>query len=206
MTPYIANNIIDIVGDYMKNKIKEFLLIISVFYGIVIVILMAITYFQMNDSIELETPQSFYTNMERYKKAADNIENENCKQEVNHLISGIEQFDLNGKTTAKDYFNRLFSSDRTTYRYEELLKACSISTEEAETKGLTHALLTSMIQRDEILRSYLFQYELSLKDFYARSVIEPNYQNVENTIKSQMEADAVRIVLEIVNGGDDNEK
>ena len=159
----------------------------------------------MDGSIELETPQSFYTNMEKYKKEVDNIQNETCKQEVNLLITGIEEFDLNGKTTAREYFNKLFSPNSTTYRYQDLLKACSISNEEAEARGLTSALLTAMLQRDEVMRSYWFQYELNLKDMYTRMIIEPDYKNLENKIKSGMEEQVVKTVLEIVSGGDTNE-
>ena len=86
------------------DKIKDYLLGITIFYGIVIIVLMIITYTQMVDHINVTTPDYFYTNLSEYKKDVQNVKKKSCRDEISNLIDFVEKHDLNGKVILRDYY------------------------------------------------------------------------------------------------------
>ena len=166
----------------MKEKIKEYLLVISIFYGIVIIALMTMTYTKMENYIEVKAPDNFYTDLSKYKTEVTKVKNESCKQEIGNLINFIESHTLNGKVNLKDYYAQLLNGEAIAEYYSNTKTACSISDVTATDKGLEHMFLAATMQNDEIYQKYLYQHELSIKDVNYRMIAEPSMINNENNL------------------------
>ena len=73
----------------MKEKIKEHLVVISILYGIIIILLMGITYFKMDTYVEFQEDEDFVEILNNYKKEIMLLEDTNCKSTLNKLVNYI---------------------------------------------------------------------------------------------------------------------
>lgn len=186
----------------MKEKIKEYLLVVSIVYGFVMVLFMTVTYFNMETYIEFEKNNDFYAKVDSYKKKVNLISNQVCKNELNNYLSFIEKHNLEGKVILKDYFNTaIIGEDGILDYYGKIKKACSISDKTAKEKDLSSMFLAAALENDEILQKYMYQTELHLKDYNLRLIAMPSLLKLENEIKTGNELSIIRTVLEIINEG-----
>lgn len=184
----------------MKEKIKEHLVVISILYGIIIILLMGITYFKMDTHVEFQEDTDFTLTLNNYKKEIMLLENSNCKNALNNLVNYIEQNNLSGKVNLKDYYNKVFYNNESILSfYGEIKNACPMITEDvAKEHNLPIMFITASIQNDEIFGKYLYQYEINMKDLYFRNISEPALTSIENKIKNEMELKLIKDVLKIV--------
>ena len=179
----------------MKEIIKEHLVVISILYGIVIILLMGITYFKMDKHVEFQEDTDFIVTLNNYKKEIMLLEDTNCKSTLNKLVNYIEQNNLSGKVNLKDYYNKVFYNNESILSfYGEIKDNCSMITEDvAKEHNLPIMFITASIQNDE-----MYQYEINTKDLYFRNISEPALTSIENKIKNEMELKLIKDVLEIV--------
>ena len=184
----------------MKEIIKEHLVVISILYGIVIILLMGITYFKMDKHVEFQEDTDFIVTLNNYKKEIMLLEDTNCKSTLNKLVNYIEQNNLSGKVNLKDYYNKVFYNNESILSfYGEIKDNCSMITEDvAKEHNLPIMFITASIQNDEIFGKYMYQYEINTKDLYFRNISEPALTSIENKIKNEMELKLIKDVLEIV--------
>ena len=186
----------------MKEKIKEYLLVVSIVYGFVIVLFMTVTYFNMETYIEFEKNNDFYTKVDSYKKEVNLISNQVCKTELNNYLGFIEKHNLEGKVVLKDYFNTaIIGEEGILDYYGKIKKACSLSDESVKENGLPSMFLAATLENDEILQKYMYQSELHLKDYNLRLIAMPSLLRHENDIKTGNELNIIRTVLEMINDG-----
>lgn len=184
----------------MKEKIKEHLVVISILYGIIIILLMGITYLKMDTHVEFQEDADFVVTLNNYKKEIMLLEDTNCKSTLNKLVDYIEQNNLSGKVNLKDYYNKVFYNNESILNfYVEIKNACPIITEEvAKEHNLPIMFITASIQNDEIFGKYFYQYEINMKDLYFRNISEPALTSIENKVKKEMELKLIKDVLKIV--------
>ena len=184
----------------MKEKIKEYLLAVTLIYGIVIVLLMIMTYTNMEEYLEFEKDNNFYEELNNYKNEVSKIENQSCKQEINNLINYIEKHNLSGKVNLKEYYNNTFHDNNYLPGYHwKINEACSIKKRVADSEGLSMMYLTASIQNDEILQPYMYQYEIHLKDNTFRQMAEPSFLKYQQSIQNDRELNILKTTLKIVN-------
>ena len=184
----------------MKEKIKEHLVVVSFLYGIIIILLMGITYFKMDTHVEFQEDEDFVVTLNNYKKEIMLLDDTNCKSTLNKLVNYIEQNNLSGSVNLKDYYNKVFYNNESILNfYREIKNTCPMITEDvAKEHNLPIMFITASIQNDEIFGKYLYQYEINMKDLYFRNISEPALTSIENKIKNEMELKLIKDVLKIV--------
>lgn len=183
----------------MKEKIKEHLFIISIIYGITIIILMLITYSKMTTYIEINNNKNFTSKIDKYKQEISLLENNQCKNEITNLINFIEKTNYNKIINLKDHYNKIFYNNESILEYYSKIKnACSITDKKAKEYNLPTMFITASIQNDELIQRYLYQYEINIKDIYFRNISEPNLNNIENNIKKENELIIIKNILQII--------
>jgi len=183
----------------MKEKLKNSLIMFSIFYITIITILMFITYVNAEDTIHFEVVDNFNETLNNYKEEASSITNIDCQKYVNNLIDYVEKTNYSGDVNIKDMFNNVYSEEILLSYYLKGKEACLQFTDEnAKEYELPSMFITASIQNDEILQKYTTQYELIIKDNLVRLITEPQLVNTENNIKQNTELNIIKNIIEMV--------
>lgn len=184
---------------YLKEKIKEHLLVISIIYGIIIILLMLFTYLKMDTNISLNNTD-ISKEINKYKKQINLIENNKCKTELLNYTNYINENNFKNKTNIRSYYRKTFLSGESILTYYSKIKnSCKITNEKAKEYNLSTMFITATIQTDEIIQTYMYQHEIRLDDFYFRDIAEPSIIQVENQIKKENELNIIKNILKIIN-------
>ena len=168
----------------MKNKIKDVLLYIGVFYMTVIVGLMIITYCKTKTSVELTINNEYQDKLNEYKEIVNSKEKSTCKEYMNSLIEKIENDINTEEINFKEYYEKITSNNNLLYYYSKAMEDCHSVTREAMNElNMPVKFLTSPVISDEIVGKYIYQYELSFSDIKTRNNNETNLIPVENNIR-----------------------
>ena len=183
----------------MKERVKDSILSISIFYMIVIVILTIITYCNMVTKIEFSSADELQNNeLIEYKEIISKYEDSTCKNYINTLINKIEKDIYKSEIDLKGSYEEIINDSLLDY-YGKARESCvSITSEKLIEEKMPVKFLTSTILVDEILSKYFFQYELSFKDIKMREIGEASLESVENNIKIQNELQIVNSLLKII--------
>ena len=79
----------------MKEKIKNLLFSVSIFYSVLIVGLMIFTFSTMTDSVELYDNDDNKVKLNNYKEIVSNMEDNECTLVINDIIKYYEDTLLN---------------------------------------------------------------------------------------------------------------
>ena len=169
----------------MKEKIKKIIFNISIFYVVIVLVLMLISYFNATSSIELVNSEENIKELNKLKKELTSLENNSCTKEISKMIEYSENTSYNGKVNLKEKWN-----DFNSYiDYSKLLKSCDVSEEENNIRNL---IVTNMVLEEEIYyEKYKFQYELGIKDFYSRMINESDIKSTEYNIVKKNEINII---------------
>ena len=74
---------------------------------------------------------------------------------------------------------------------------CNLTDEIMDKYNFQSKFLSAAIQPDEIAQRYMFQYELSFKDLLNRDIAEANLNNIEYTIRKNLELEIIKILIEV---------
>ena len=183
----------------MKERIKDGVLFIGIFYMIVIVILTIITYSNMVTKIEFSSGDELQNDeLNEYRENISIYEDSVCKNYINTLINKIEKDINKTEIDLKGKYEEIISDSLLDY-YSKARESCvSITNEKLIEEKMPVKFLTSTILVDEILSKYFFQYELGFKDIKMREVGEPSLETVENNIKIQNELQIINSLLKII--------
>ena len=181
----------------MKEKIKKTVFSISIFYVVIVLVLMLISYFNATTSIELVNNEENIKELNKLKKELTSLENNSCTKEISKMIEYSENTSYNGKVNLKKVYENLDSK----IDYEKLFKVCDVTKEEKD--NLSNLFITNMVLEEELYsHKYMFQYELGIKDFYSRMVNEPGINSVEYNIIKKNELSIISNLIEIASKGD----
>lgn len=184
----------------MKDKVKDGIFIISMFYSVVIVVLMFYAYFNTNNVLEIVTSDNdkayFDEQIKKYKDDLNSIESRECQNEISKLITYFEKTTYNGKVNLRDkYFE---DESFMTYVQDTFVK-CNIPTEEQKTMGLK-AVNSSALFEGEI-QKYRFQYEIRIPDIAMRKTIEPSMSNTAYSLSKYSELEFIKDAIELSKEG-----
>ena len=182
----------------MKERIKDGILYIGIFYMITIVVLMIITYCNMVTKIELSVNSEYLDELNEYKENISLYEDSKCKKYINTLIKKVEKDITTKDLLLKGTYEEIINDSLLDYYGKAREDCVSITDEKMKEEKMPVKFLTSVIQVDEILSKYFFQYELSFKDRKMREVGEPSLELVGNNIKIQNELQIINSLLKII--------
>lgn len=180
----------------MKGNIKNILFAISIFYSIVVIILMSITFNNLTSIIELEDSKENRERLEEYKQQLSTLEQNNCTNVIHKIIKHYEETSYDGEVSLKEMYDYDFDNSLLSY-YIEVKSSCNLDGEQEKKYNLPTKFITSSIQRDELYEKYYFEYELKLSDYSNRLIIEPLISNVEYQINRAMELEIISDLIEI---------
>lgn len=185
----------------MIEKTKNIIFTISIFYSIVIIIFMSITTINMNDTIVLSDSEDNKNTLIEYKKQLSELEKNDCTSMIEKLIKHYEDTSYAGNINIRTIYEYDMENSIISY-YLDTKNKCNLTDELAEKHNLPIKFLTASIQNNEIYQQYYFKYELSLKDFKARLVGEPNMTHIEYMINRTMELEIIESLIKLSNKED----
>lgn len=192
----------------MKAYFKFFLFGCSIFYSIVIIILMSLSLYCSNSSVSLVVNKENDLVIENYKTEMGLLKDKACADVINSMIKYYEETAYNGEVNLRE----LYEYANTTSFLPLYVKArenCNITDEDNNKHNLPAEVLTIVMQQENLFQRYYYQYELSMKDIYTRYMIDPTFTPTEYNIRKKMELEVIGDLIEIVNekeGGRENEK
>ncbi len=183
----------------MKN-IKTIILHFGVFYMILIVVLMMISYFDMpTNNIELTVNDDYVKQINDYKNKVSSLEDSSCKDYLNSVINRFEKDIRKENIDVKEYYEEAHGDDNILSYYPKGIEKCNILTQESMIKeDMPVLFLTASIQHDELIEDYIYQYELGFKDYKTREINETSLFYVRNNIKLKNELKIIDKLINII--------
>lgn len=180
----------------MREKVKNILFIISVFYSIIVVILMCITISNMRITIELYDTEENKNLLNNYKEQLAKIESNECTKIINEIIKNYEDTSYDGYVNLREMYEYDMEKSILNY-YLEARNKCKISSDDEKKYNLPIKFITTSIQKDELYQPYYFQYELGIKDSSIRLIAEVGLSNVEYKINRTTQLEIISSLIEI---------
>lgn len=187
----------------MREKIKNILFVISVFYSLVIVVFTVIINSNLTSTIELHDSEDNREKLKEYKQQLTNLEQNSCTEIINEIISYYEVTSYDGEVSLRKMFEYDFDNSFLFY-YLKVKESCNLDDNQVKKYNLPIKFITASIQSDELYQRYYFQYELHLNDM-TRLIIEPQLSSVEYQINRGMQLEIISSLIEISKGGNINE-
>lgn len=178
----------------MKEKIKNQVFAISIFYSVVILVLMISNITSAVTSIELYDSEENRNKLNEYKKEIATLNQNECTTTINKIVKYYENTSYNGKIELKDIYN--IEEGFLSY-FGEMKDNCNITDEQLKKYNLSNKFISSTIHQEEIFTKYYFQYELNFSDNLNRTIIEPTLYNIEYEISKNTQLEIISILLDI---------
>lgn len=167
----------------MKNKIKNYIYIFSIFYMIIISFLIVINLFSINTKIHLSSLEEFNKTLNKYEKEVSSLSSSSCKDFINDLIKYVRSNNYEGEVDIIDLYNK---GNNILQYYTKGKNACNLSDEVLKDNYLVIDYLSSIIPYESIYNSNMFNYEISLKELFTKES-KPDYLNLYTEVKRNNE-------------------
>ena len=180
----------------MREKVKNMLFIISIFYSLVIIVLIGITTKNLVDTVELHDTEENRKLLLSYKEQLLKLDQNDCTDVIDKMIKHYEETSYDGLVVLREMYEYGLENGILSY-YQSAKDKCNISLRDEKKYNLKSKFLTVSIQGDELFQKYYFQYELSIKDRPIRLIAEPFLLNVEYKINRDMELEIIKSLIEL---------
>lgn len=184
----------------MKENIKKILLIVSMFYSVIVIVLMLFNMSNMVTSVDLHDTEDNKTKIKQYKNELSLLEKNNCTNVINEMIEYYEKTSYSGKVDLKKMYEDNYSKSFLSF-YMDVRNECSLSDSFAQENKLPTKFLTEMMHREELYQRYLFQYEINIKDTFMRNIAAADITNIEYRISKDTELEIISILIDSLNKG-----
>lgn len=184
----------------MKEKIKSVLFSVSIFYSVLIVVLMIFTCITMTDSVELYDNDDNKSRLNNYKEMVSNMEDNECTLVIKDIIKYYEDTSYNGSVNLKEMYDYDGNNGLLSYSIKAK-EGCNISETDEKEYDLSTKFLSSIMYREGIYQRYRFQYELKFTDMYLRDIAEAYIFGTEYNISRKTILDIISSLIEISNKG-----
>ena len=184
----------------MKEKInvKNFISTLLTAYMVIVACLVIFNYSTAVKSVDLFDSQDNIELLNDLKQEAYYIRNTQCRDIINELIQKYEDTSYNGKTSLKSfYISAVKKGDSIISYYPRLREACYISDEEGQKYNFPYLFTSALTPDDEIMKEFIFQYELHVKDYFTRDVLDFQIANVEYQIQRKSELAIISSLIEM---------
>lgn len=184
----------------MKDSIKKILFIISIFYSLVVIVLMLVNSANVVTDIELYDTEENKVKLNQYKNELSLLEQNDCTDVVNEMIEYYEQTSYNGKVNLKEMYNKNYGKSFLSF-YMDVRNKCSLTDSFIKENKLVTKFLTETTQREELYQRYMFQYEIKIKDNFMRNIAEPDITRIEYKINKEVELEIISVLVDMLNKG-----
>lgn len=188
----------------MKKRMRDILFIISIVYSLAIIIFMTLTLINAKSSVELYDSEENIKKIAEYKKEVNLLPQNSCTYIIKDIIEYYEITSYNGEVNLKEMYDFSEKNSLLSF-YVHVKDNCSLTDKLSNEYNLPTKFLTASIQQDELFHRYYFQYELSIKDVFTRSVMEASMTNVEYKIRKNIELDIISNLIALQKEGEVNE-
>lgn len=178
----------------MKEKIKNQVFAISIFYSVIVIFLMISSLTSATTSVELYDSEENKTKLNEYKKEIATLNQNECTSTINKIVRYYENTSYNGKVDLKDIYN--IEEGFLSY-FGEMKDNCNLTDEQLKKYNLPNKFISSTIHQEEMFTKYYFQYELNFSDILNRTIIEPSLYNTEYEISKNTQLEIISILIDI---------
>lgn len=182
----------------MKDQIKKILFTISIFYSLVILVLMIVKMNSFITTVELTDSEENKNKLNEYKEKLNLLDKNDCTNLIEKVIDHYEETSYEGKIKIKDMYDYDGKNSLLSY-YIKIKDICKFKDERLEEYELPTKFIISSIQRDELYQRYMFQYELGFIDFYMRDIGQAALTSVEYNISKKIELEIIDSLINIYN-------
>lgn len=184
----------------MRDNIKKILFIISIFYSLVVIVLMLVNSANVVTDIELYDTDENRVKLSEYKTQLSLLKQNDCTNVVNEMIEYYEQTSYNGKVNLKEMYNKNYGKSFLSF-YMEVRNKCSLTDSFTKGNNLATKFLTEMMQREELYQRYVFQYEIKIKDNFMRNIADPDITRIEYKINKEVELEIISMLVDMLSKG-----
>ena len=187
----------------MKEKIKNMLLPVSIFYVVMVVILMVFRINNFVTTLELIDSEGNKNKLNEYKEDLSRLDKNDCTNLIGSIIKHYEETSYDGMVKIKDMHDYDMNNGFLNF-YLKLKEVCPFTEEILNEYNLPVKFVTTSIQRDELYQRYYFQYELSFVDTYMRDIVAASLNNIEYNINRGSELEIIKNLIQIYSEGEIN--
>ncbi|MDD6879134.1 MAG: hypothetical protein PUD59_02760 [bacterium] len=179
----------------MLNKAKDIIFYFIIFYTITFTILLINQSFSLKkelnkkmEFIKTEEYEQAYINAKKkindYKLNAYSDQDKLCLTNAEKIIDKSNKNQSLGEISVKEFFEQYYNDVNNNLLF---LQACKFD-EEAK-KKISVNMIASMIliERFTIEKKFLYEVNLTIKDFYSRSIFEPSIYSIEKNAQQTFE-------------------
>ena len=182
----------------MKENIKKILIGSFIFYSIVIVILMLFNYNNATIGIELSDSNENKEKLNNYKKQVQLLESNECTDIISELIAYYEKTSYDGIVNLKEMYNFVNENSFLSF-FTKIKEGCSLSDVDIDKYNLPTKFISSSILQEHLYLNNRFQYEISLKDIWARDIADTYLVGTEYSISKKIQLEIIGNLIEIYN-------
>lgn len=176
----------------MKEKIKNIIITISIFYMISISLLTIINLHNTTTKIYVKM-KDFTKEFIELKEKVESIDNIECKNSIKKMIDKSEKYVIKEKLDLKD----LRKNGSLIPEYGQTLKKCNISQKDSE--YLSPYVLNSVLIYEEYFKDISYDYELSLRDIEGRIISEISMNHSKLNSNKHLEIELINKIIEVQN-------
>ena len=164
------------------KKVKNYIVIISFTYMIIILFLLVNVFINKKPFVILTTPQSVKDDYNVLKMEIDTIDDPVCKSAISDLLAEYTINNFNGKVKMNDIY-KLTGTKNVVDDYDKINKKCNLSGTKLDKYDISNRYLSMMALREKIVESYFYQYELRFTDETSASYYDGLSQVAYNALK-----------------------
>ncbi len=179
----------------MKN-IREYVLICSFTYIIIITFLILGIFINKKSYVELNTPDRVKKDFEILKVEINNVKDEKCRNSLNNLLNSFIDNSYDGKVKINKLYDYI-STSNITDEYDTIKSDCNIKSDSIKKYDIDNKYLVRMSLQDNILQGYLYQYELKFNDEASNKYYDSISKIAYNTLKYS-EVELINDYLKII--------
>lgn len=188
----------------MKEKIKNFVFSMLLFYSIFVVLIIVINMFNLRGKIEIHDKEDNLNRLSDLKARANNLEKNSCGLLVDQMISKYEETSYDGEVILSEFYDLYWEGASFLQFYSSFKTECGMSDEKIKELDLDYDVLNSITFFENVVNKHMFYYEISLSDKYMREISEANIENIEYQTCKKSELDIIEKMINYV-GGEYNE-
>ena len=188
----------------MKDKIKNFVFSMLLFYSIFVVLIIVINMFNLRGKIEIHDNEDNLNRLSDLKARANNLEKNSCGLLVDQMISKYEETSYDGEVILSELYDLYWEGASFLQFYSSFKTECGMSDEKIKELDLDYDVLNSITFFENVVNKHMFYYEISLSDKYMREISEASIGNIEYQTCKKSELDIIEKMINYV-GGEYNE-
>lgn len=177
----------------MKDKIKDYILKISIFLYLFIIVFSIVNIINIKNSYELESITYESNELGEYKIKINQINNTECKNYINDFINSYENKNY---TNIKDMYNSYMNNDNFVSIVSENDNPCYVNKEIIEDNDISTKILSIILTNDSIYDKYISNYELNINDFNNRNIMEPQAINSQLQLINKNELSLIKFLID----------